>query len=359
MGAICEKCKKDPKDSLPDLELYIPVTKIHEQYNSENFLLENAVSQSKRECDAEYTITTNLFLPTLEVNDHVNPPKSLTPEDLYESLSEAKCKHLNVSELLICGDNKYLKLSRLLEDVVFAPNSVFQLPSGSLYKGEFDVECLSHGRGVELRQDGSKYIGYFCHGKIQGPGRLLTSERVVYEGDFITREGGDTTFGGESSVVHGTGREIWPNGIKYEGDFEMGIKHGRGKLVLEGSVYVGEFENDEMSGRGDMEWGDGKKYEGEWKGGMMHGDGVFTWPSGKVYRGRYEFGEKAGRGVMEWPNKRMYDGEWKGGKQHGTGRYVFFDKKKEKLRARGGQWEHGERKRWLSPRNLEKNSESP
>ena len=358
MGSVCATCKGESKESLLDLEFHIPVLKIHEQYNSENFLLENTASQSKRECDAEYTISSSAFFPSLVNNNPEPSSRQTTPESLYQSLSASQCSEINISELLMSGDNKYLNLTRLVEGVVFAPRSVFQLPSGSLFKGEFDVECRPHGRGVELRVDGSKYIGYFSQGRIDGPGKMLTSERMVYEGSFVTRDGGETTLGGESSVLQGIGKEIWPNGISYEGEFYMGVKHGKGRLVLEGSIYEGEFDNDEMSGNGVMEWENGKKYQGEWRGGLMHGEGVFTWPNGKVYKGRYESGEKAGKGIMEWPNKRVYDGEWKDGKQHGVGKFVFFDNKKGKLRARAGEWEHGERKKWISPKEFESYDES-
>ena len=36
--------------------------------------------------------------------------------------------------------------------------------------------------------------------------------------------------------------EIWPDGAKYEGDYQFGKKHGKGVLIFaDGSRYEGEF----------------------------------------------------------------------------------------------------------------------
>ena len=50
------------------------------------------------------------------------------------------------------------------------------------------------------------------------------------------------------------GREEWPNGAIYEGNYKNGTKNGEGKLIwLDGSSYEGEFKNNVIEGKG-MEW---------------------------------------------------------------------------------------------------------
>lgn len=46
-------------------------------------------------------------------------------------------------------------------------------------------------------------------------------------------------------MMHGNGIQIWPDGRKYEGNYEF----------------------DKKSGFGVMEWSNGKKYEGYWLDG--------------------------------------------------------------------------------------------
>lgn len=47
------------------------------------------------------------------------------------------------------------------------------------------------------------------------------------------------------------GAEIWPDGSKYEGNFEGGKKQGKGKFVwADGSSYEGEFKDNNIEGTG-------------------------------------------------------------------------------------------------------------
>lgn len=343
MGATCQICKNEPSsDNQIEVDFQFVNAK-SQQYFAEYDEPEPQYVASKREVDAEYTLTSTI------TQEKTIAPKILIPEHLFRSLTDRECENLNIGYLLSYGDNSMVNLTEVIEGTVFCPSAVFELPSGDFYKGEFDIECRPHGRGIILRTDNSKYIGYFFQGKIQGLGKMLSADRVVYEGNFVTQDGGETTFGGESSVLHGKCKEIWPHGIKYKGDFQMGLKHGKGKLVMEVSKYHGEFENNEICGVGIMKWKDGKKYKGQWKDGLMHGEGTFTWPDGKIYTGNYEFGEKSGLGTMKWPNNRKYHGQWKGGKQNGVGKYTYFNDKKGKFIARSSHWEDGARLRWLSP----------
>jgi len=50
---------------------------------------------------------------------------------------------------------------------------------------------------------------------------------------------------------HGKGKEVWPDGRKYEGDYVNGVQEGYG-------VYC---------------YADDSKYEGDWKNKKRHGKG--------------------------------------------------------------------------------------
>ena len=85
-----------------------------------------------------------------------------------------------------------------------------------------------------------------------------------------------------------------------------GRKSGQGKFVwANGTVYTGNFVEDQREGYGVCEWKSGasgepglKYYHGEWKEGRMHGKGKFEWFDGKVYTGDYSNDVKDGYGVM-------------------------------------------------------------
>ncbi|OMJ69997.1 hypothetical protein SteCoe_32126 [Stentor coeruleus] len=273
------------------------------------------------------------------------------PESLYQALDDEESKKIDIKDILMVGGGENFDMSILIEGVVYPATVVFHMPDDTYYRGEFNKDCVPHGRGIQVRPDRSTFVGYFLNGRINGLGRFMNRDKVVYQGMFISQEGGETTLGGESIVIHGKGMETWPNGIKYEGTYNTGHKEGDGVLYMLDGKYTGEFYNDDFNGYGEIIWNNGNTFKGSWKDGLMHGKGTFTWKNGKTYTGRYKYGEKHGKGVMTWPDKRCYEGNWKKGNQHGEGIYTFFDKSKGRLRRGRGEWENGERKRWLSSSN--------
>jgi hypothetical protein len=46
-----------------------------------------------------------------------------------------------------------------------------------------------------------------------------------------------------------------------------------------------------MHGKGRFTWPDGRKYEGEYQNDLKHGTGIFKWPDGRVYEGEWENGK--------------------------------------------------------------------
>ena len=348
MGVSCIKCdvcknQEDNQEIVNIINEYIVLQRIEDQCNSENLLLSQSEVSAKKEIDVDYIIPLKTWMPS-----DTESSIPLSPESVYRTLSEKKSKMIDLSSLFTLGGQLSFDFSKTIEGVIHNSVKVIKLPNKSLYKGEFNQENIPHGRGIEIRPDGLKYIGYFFNGKIQGQGRMINHENVMFEGNFITQDGGETTFLGESSVLHGPGLQVWPKGMRYKGDFIMGIKQGKGKLTLNEAEYEGDFYNDEMHGYGTMNWKNG--YEGEWKNGLMHGQGSFYYKNGKIYKGSYENGEKNGKGTMKWlKKKRKYNGDWKNGKQHGVEKLTYFDNSQGKMRARNSLWEEGERKKWLSP----------
>ena len=228
-------------------------------------------------------------------------------------------------------------------------------PNLGEYSGEWNPSKKErHGRGIQLWNDNTIYIGQWKNDKINGKGKLTNPIGDYYEGDFINdnAEGygsyihkeGSSYFGmWKNNRQEGQGKEIWPDKTEYEGDYKNGEKNGKGKLKLnDGSYYIGDFFHNQIHGKGKYYWFDKKKYEGDWKNNMMDGEGEFHWADGKVYIGHYVKDEKNGFGELKWPSGKIYKGMWKNGKQHGEGE--VFNPKDNLWRK--GFWNEGKRVRW-------------
>lgn len=80
------------------------------------------------------------------------------------------------------------------------------------------------------------------------------------------------------------------------------------------------FKNDLFEGQGVFTNLQGRKYDGDWEAGKMHGKGKLRLPNQSVYEGWFESDLKHGIGKFTWPGgKKFYNGGWKEGKRHGKG----------------------------------------
>lgn len=82
----------------------------------------------------------------------------------------------------------------------------------------------------------------------------------------------------------------------YEGEFSKGLKHGKGKLIIDektGSSYEGNFLEDQFHGKG-LLINNKIRYEGDFKSGKFHGIGINIDFKGEAYEGQFENGKKNG-----------------------------------------------------------------
>ena len=66
---------------------------------------------------------------------------------------------------------------------------------------------------------------------------------------------------------------------------------------------------------------EGGFYEGGWEEGLFHGKGKHVSPSGHIYEGEHHKGKRQGHGIFTWPDGSRYEGGFKNGKRHGRGVY--------------------------------------
>lgn len=133
-----------------------------------------------------------------------------------------------------------------------------------------------------------------------------SSSQVVARHRF-TYPIGDTYDGewGSEGRKHGVGHLTLVDGTKYMGQFQNGFCHGHGVARFpDGSVFEGEFENGKYSGFGTFTRSDRMRFEGKFQNGRVDGPGLITFPDGTHGRPRQE-GYFMGTELME--RKRVND----------------------------------------------------
>ena len=223
----------------------------------------------------------------------------------------------------------------------FPPKNIFsfdpiKFPSGEIYKGSWDSNKKRQGFGISISADGNTlykgnwesdkigdfglflekngnyYLGQIKEGKFEGKGELNIEKISKYNGEF------------KNDLPEGKGIfEDYENNYKYDGDWSLGKKNGRGVLEFaDGTKYEGDFKNDLYDGNGIIKFNNGNVYEGEFVEGNIKGKGKFVWNDGKKYDGDYEDFMKNGFGKFFWKEKKYYEGQWLNNKQHGQGKIV-------------------------------------
>jgi hypothetical protein len=211
-----------------------------------------------------------------------------------------------------------------------------KFPSGEIYKGSWDSNKKRQGFGISISADGNTlykgnwesdkigdfglflekngnyYLGQIKEGKFEGKGELKIEGISKYNGEF------------KNDLPEGKGIfEDYENNYKYDGDWSLGKKNGRGVLEFtDGTKYEGDFKNDLYDGNGIIKFNNGNVYEGEFVEGNIKGKGKFVWNDGKKYDGDYEDFMKNGFGKFFWKEKKYYEGQWLNNKQHGQGKIV-------------------------------------
>ena len=90
------------------------------------------------------------------------------------------------------------------------------------------------------------------------------------------------------------------------------MAHGFGIFNhTDGSSYEGQWINDKNEGEGKEIWPDGTKFEGSYKEGVKHGFGIFVWSNNCSYKGNFYNNAMDGIGCYRWADGREYNGSWK------------------------------------------------
>ncbi|KAM3130628.1 hypothetical protein pb186bvf_017325, partial [Paramecium bursaria] len=97
------------------------------------------------------------------------------------------------------------------------------------------------------------------------------------------------------------GTQIWKNGSIFEGQFSNNQANGKGRMIYaDGDFYIGQWVDDMCQGIGTYTHNDGTVYVGDWFRDMQHGRGSETFKDGSSYQGDYERGKKQGQGIIKF-----------------------------------------------------------
>ena len=215
--------------------------------------------------------------------------------------------------------------NRYLFQLLFtAKSGLTGLYSGPLAEGKPD------GLGKVVFDDKSIYEGSFQNGLRHGKGRH-SGTYWFFEGDF------------KEDLRTGYGVYTWPDGRKYEGNWENDLRSGKGKLTLRnGSIYEGNWKDDAPSGQGSFFYPSGTCCEGQWDGHRPSFQEVLfafarvNYTSGERYEGEWLEDGPSGDGRMTFANGDVYQGKWAQGKPNGQGTMTLADGS-----ICEGQWDKG------------------
>jgi hypothetical protein len=179
-----------------------------------------------------------------------------------------------------------------------------------------DGDKLRRSFTIKCKDSPWKNSQNYDWGEIQHP----DTGSLVYRGYF------------KDNLMHGTGVTFdfeygFPD---YEGEFFMGKKHGRGKVLTPSGlvVYEGSWKDGEIYGRGVWRGDQEFTYCGDMQNSMPHGKGIRLGSAGKVYDGSFSEGQYHGEGRIYSDNQVVYDGQFEKGLRSGHGKEFVTHKGK-------------------------------
>lgn len=92
---------------------------------------------------------------------------------------------------------------------------------------------------------------------------------------------------------------------------------------LDPGNYTGNFDaHGKRKGPGKCIWIDGSTYEGEWQDGVRHGKGVFKSREGTIFDGVFQDDIRHGPGVQTYVSGNKIEGTWEKDRLNGPGKLI-------------------------------------
>eukprot|EP01017_Pseudomicrothorax_dubius_P051421 TRINITY_DN9898_c0_g2_i1.p1 TRINITY_DN9898_c0_g2~~TRINITY_DN9898_c0_g2_i1.p1 ORF type:complete len:561 (+),score=58.14 TRINITY_DN9898_c0_g2_i1:48-1730(+) len=195
-----------------------------------------------------------------------------------EALSSNKTKEqVLTSSPLATALKRYEEIAEkkglLVKNLNSSPSTQKELSSVESYKGD-KLQCFFHGFGSMVLPNDDQYEGEFNMGKRHGFGIMTSKDgRKIYEGEWKND--------------HYNGYGVIQN-LYYseEEDQSIDIKD-LNTLGRKWIRYEGEFLDSEINGMGSLFLGDGSKLVGCFQKGLLNGQATFTGADGSIVIGEW------------------------------------------------------------------------
>jgi len=184
----------------------------------------------------------------------------------------------------------------------------------------FSNKCIQgnceNGKGVYISTSGMRYEGEWKDGKRHGQGTLTYPDGSRYTGEW------------KKDRMHGLGIKIYasdPLYRKYTGEWINGNKHGKGTITYsDGGQYAGDWRTGEINGQGTYTAIDGRTLKGKWTNGIIHGPVTEIFPDGRILVVKWADGKRQGPGIMTYPDGAKITQEWINNKIAGSSDFYLF-----------------------------------
>lgn len=222
-----------------------------------------------------------------------------------------------------------------------SPNLIAQCASGN----------CTDGFGVKTYADGSRYMGAFSQGNRQGIGTCFWKNGSRFFGEWkLDKPEGVGIFINSQSVKQ---QGLWKKGKLFEENAALVTQNlfsaasriqgclsgdcigGKGVMITNGDIYIGDFKNNLRHGYGICYFFNGSEYKGSWQLDKQHGNGVLTYADGNARMGYWADNLFVGTkesipapkpepGIKSMPgNIRKVEGCQSGDCQNGKGSYLY------------------------------------
>ena len=235
------------------------------------------------------------------------------------------------------------------------------------------INCID-GFGVKTFQDGSRYMGAFVQGNRQGIGICFWKNGSRFFGEWkLDKPAGVGVFINSQSLKQ---QGLWKKGklieenpslvtdklfsvsSRIQGCLAGDCIGGKGVLMVNGDIYIGDFKNNLRHGIGICYYFNGSEYKGAWQGDKQHGNGALTYSDGRIRSGFWseniyqgssvsditvktggpqpptsKVNEKLegcqsgncknGRGIYLYADGNIYEGDFENGLPNGTGKISY------------------------------------
>ena len=302
-----------------------PETTFHLEPDIKSLDPQNQLNSGKKEDFNNFLITFENKLPILG-NYFGSDFNTLIPTSIQSYMTE---NPFSLPQDLL-GNSEYYEMKPV------------EFTNGNVYKGGWSSDMKMEGLGkYYLKEEGVLAEGIWKEGNLifarvfitkendlfdiyegnirnstfNGKGKLILSNGIIYEGDFVD---------GEKT---GSGTIFYPDGTVYEGYVEKGELKGKGKMTWKNRYeYEGDFKFDKFIGNGVLKGPSGDVYEGEFVNNLFHGNGKYIYNNGNSYEGQFLYGVKKGKGVYKCVNLYEYDGDWDNDLPCGVGKLSDWEK---------------------------------